>query len=58
MIDGKVNLDGAKLAEKRWNLAFEAVRGAARYDGSGFEAAARDQRFENPHQDLPMTGVE
>ncbi|GAB3514437.1 YhdP family protein [Pseudoxanthomonas daejeonensis] len=39
VIDGKVVLDGAKLAEKRWNLAFEAVRGAARYDASGFEAA-------------------
>ena len=37
-IDGSVTLDGARLAEKRWDLAFEAVRGQARYDGNGFDA--------------------
>ena len=37
-IDGTVTLDGVRLAEKRWDLVFEAVRGQARYDGNGFEA--------------------
>lgn len=37
-INGTVVLDGAKLAEKRWNLEFDAVRGEARYDNNGFDA--------------------
>lgn len=39
-VSGTVDLDGAKLAEKRWNLAFDAVRGQVRYDGDGFAADA------------------
>ena len=38
VIDGAVELEGAKLAEKRWDLPFEDVRGTAHYDGNGFEA--------------------
>ncbi len=35
---GTVELLGARLAEKRWNLAFEGVRGKADFDGDGFSA--------------------
>lgn len=38
-IDGSVTLDGVRLAEKRQDLVFDAVRGQARYDGNGFDAA-------------------
>ena len=37
-LGGTVALSGAKLAEKRWNLAFSDVRGRARYDQGGFVA--------------------
>ncbi|HJR73263.1 MAG TPA: YhdP family protein [Luteimonas sp.] len=37
-IDGAVDLAGAKLSEKRWQLAFVDVRGHARYNQDGFEA--------------------
>ncbi len=39
-IDGRVRLAGAKLGEKRWNLAFDNVRGEASYDQEGFVADA------------------
>lgn len=35
---GTVELLGARLADKRWNLAFEEVRGKADFDGEGFNA--------------------
>jgi len=35
---GTVELAGARLAEKRWNLAFDNVRGKAEFDGEGFAA--------------------
>ncbi|MGH8027808.1 MAG: YhdP family protein, partial [Pseudoxanthomonas sp.] len=35
---GTVELSGARLADKRWNLAFENVRGKADFDGEGFAA--------------------
>lgn len=35
---GTVELSGAKLADKRWNLAFDGVRGKADFDGDGFAA--------------------
>lgn len=35
---GTVELSGASLADKRWNLAFENVRGSADFDGDGFAA--------------------
>lgn len=35
---GTVELLGAKLADKRWNLAFDGVRGKADFDGDGFAA--------------------
>ncbi|WP_028928091.1 YhdP family protein [Pseudoxanthomonas suwonensis] len=44
-IDGTVALDGARLVEKRWNLAFDAVRGSARYDGNGFDAEELAVRY-------------
>ncbi|MEN1959587.1 YhdP family protein [Luteimonas sp. MJ246] len=37
-VSGRVALSGARLAEKRWELAFDDVRGEARYDQSGFIA--------------------
>ncbi len=37
-ISGRVALSGAHLAEKRWDLAFDAVHGEARYDQAGFTA--------------------
>jgi len=44
-IDGSVDLDGARLVEKRWDLAFDAVRGNARYDGNGFDAPRLAVRY-------------
>jgi len=45
-VGGEVELRGAKLADARWDLAFEQVRGRARYDRHGFSseplAAVRD----------------
>ena len=35
---GTVALSGAHLAEKRWNIAFDNVRGRANYGSGGFEA--------------------
>ncbi len=37
-ISGDVVLDGATLADPRWDLAFDEVSGRARYDGAGFTA--------------------
>lgn len=37
-IDGTVALGGVRLAEQRWKLAFEQVRGQARFDRGGFDA--------------------
>jgi uncharacterized protein (TIGR02099 family) len=37
-MSGTVALAGARLAEKRWNLAFDNVRGRARYGDGGFDA--------------------
>lgn len=39
-IDGTIELHDATLADARWKLAFEGVRGSVRYDQDGF--AARD----------------
>lgn len=38
-IEGTVALGGVRLAEQRWKLAFEQVRGQARFDRGGFEAS-------------------
>ncbi len=35
---GTVELSGVRLADKRWNLAFDGVRGKADFDGDGFAA--------------------
>ncbi|MGN7725778.1 YhdP family protein [Luteimonas sp. 22616] len=37
-IDGRVELAGVSLGEKRWKLSFDDVRGAATYDHEGFTA--------------------
>ena len=37
-LGGEVALRGAKIAERRWNLAFDEVRGELRYDQDGFAA--------------------
>ncbi|HEY5970556.1 MAG TPA: YhdP family protein [Pseudoxanthomonas sp.] len=37
-MNGTVELQDAKLADKRWNLAFERVRGKADYNDAGFTA--------------------
>ena len=37
-VGGRVALAGARLEERRWELAFDEVRGEARYDESGFSA--------------------
>ena len=39
-ISGRVELAGVNLAEKRWKLDFDEVRGAASYDHEGFSAGA------------------
>ncbi|MBB1472128.1 TIGR02099 family protein [Luteimonas sp. MC1782] len=38
VISGRVLLEGATLGDRRWDVAFEDVRGEARYDGQGFVA--------------------
>ncbi|MDH5835692.1 YhdP family protein [Luteimonas kalidii] len=47
-IAGDIDLDGVSLADARWKLGFEQVRGQARYDQHGFDgdglAAVRDGR--------------
>ncbi|WP_372012409.1 YhdP family protein [Pseudoxanthomonas sp. 10H] len=45
VIDGRVALDGVRLAEKRWNLVFEDTHGEARYDAGGFAAQALAVRY-------------
>lgn len=37
-LGGQVELRGASLADRRWKLAFDAVRGRARYGRGGFDA--------------------
>src|SRR5690606_27405730 len=37
-ISGSVDLADASLREQRWKLAFDRVRGTARYDEGGFDA--------------------
>ncbi|MCD7099409.1 YhdP family protein [Stenotrophomonas sp. MMGLT7] len=39
-LGGQVELQGARLADKRWDLAFEQVRGTAKYSDAGFDAPA------------------
>ncbi len=46
-LKGTVDLRGAKLADKRWDLQFDNVRGKVEYGGNGFDAPALQVR----HQD-------
>ncbi|MBJ7574293.1 YhdP family protein [Luteimonas sp. MC1828] len=45
-VSGRVLLEGATLGEKRWDVAFDDVRGEARYDQNGFVANALRVRRE------------
>jgi uncharacterized protein (TIGR02099 family) len=45
-IDGDVQLDGAHLADPRWGLAFDQVRGRAAFDRRGFHADGLQVRHE------------
>jgi uncharacterized protein (TIGR02099 family) len=45
-IDGSVTLGGVRLAEQRWKLDFEQVRGQARFDHDGFDASNLQVRHE------------
>lgn len=42
---GEVALEGARLAEKRWDLAFTDVTGVARYREGGFDADGLSVRY-------------
>ena len=46
-LSGTVDLAGARLVEKRWDLAFDSVRGQVRYDGNGFSAPALAVSYED-----------
>lgn len=46
-LGGTVALTDAKLADKRWDLAFTGVSGRARYDGEGFIADQLTVRSDN-----------
>ncbi len=50
-IDGDVGLDGATLADPRWDLAFEQVGGRIDYDRHGFHA----DRLQVRHDGRPGT---
>lgn len=43
---GEVRLEGARLAEKRWDLAFTDVSGSARYGDGGFAAEGLSVRHQ------------
>ncbi|MGQ4661432.1 YhdP family protein [Lysobacter sp. F6437] len=50
-INGDVELDGATLADPRWDLAFQQVGGRIEYDRNGFHA----DRLQVRHDDRPGT---
>ncbi|MCW4453746.1 YhdP family protein [Flavobacterium sp. MXW15] len=45
-LGGEVELRGARLADKRWDLQFDDVHGKARYSDGGFEAPALAVRMD------------
>ena len=45
-VRGSVRLEGAQLQEARWDIAFDQVRGVARYSEQGFVADALQVRHE------------
>ncbi|WP_133479484.1 YhdP family protein, partial [Cognatilysobacter segetis] len=53
-IDGSVDLRGAMLADRRWNLRFDDVRGRARYDLRGFTATDLAARHEGQPGSLSL----
>ncbi|WP_462116391.1 YhdP family protein, partial [Lysobacter xanthus] len=57
-IDGGVVLKGATLADRRWNLRFDDVRGPARYDLRGFTANDLDARHDGQASRLSLRAGE
>ena len=45
-VGGQAELQGVHLADSRWNLQFERMRGIVRYDGNGFAAPALQGRLD------------
>lgn len=45
-IDGTVRLAGVRASDARWKLAFDDLRGSARYDQHGFDAEGLKARHE------------
>ena len=46
-VQGKVELRGASLADKRWDLHFDNVHGQAEYASDGFQAPALQVRYKD-----------
>ncbi|GAB1408134.1 YhdP family protein [Thermomonas brevis] len=53
-VRGNVALDGAQLQEARWDIAFDQVRGQARYDETGFIADPLQVRHEGRPAQLAL----
>lgn len=53
-VRGTVQLDGAQLQEARWDIAFDQVRGHARYDETGFLAESLQVRHEGRSGQLAL----
>src|SRR5690606_15159790 len=49
-----VGLDGVALEDRRWDLAFDRVRGNARYRGDGFRAEGLQVRHEGREGELSL----
>src|SRR5690606_19543730 len=52
--DGTVGRGGVRLADARWNLAFDQVRGPVRYSAHGFRADQLDVRMDGLPGKLSM----
>lgn len=57
-IEGNVSLGGVRLADSRWNLAFDQVRGPVRYSAHGFRAEQLDVRMDGLPGKLSMRSGE
>src|SRR5690606_6977158 len=54
VVAGTVGLDGVALEDRRWDLAFDRVRGNARYRGDGFRAEGLQVRHEGREGELSL----
>ncbi len=45
-LQGDIDLRGVRMADKRWDLQFEGVRGKAQYSSEGFDAPALQVRHQ------------